>query len=184
MGSLQILLAESESSQFLFGLDKQLIFDSILLAVNIFILFIILSYMLVEPVKEMLRKRQERITQDRESAIKDKDEAAQLKVQYEEKLSNINREAEVLMSEARKKAAKNEEKIIAEAKEEARRIIERANVEVQLERKKAADNMKKEIIEVATIMANKVVAASIDAQVQDALIEETLKEIGDKTWLS
>ena len=36
----------------------------------------------------------------------------------------------------------------------------------------------------ATLMANKVVAASIDEKTQDALIEETLGEIGDKTWLS
>ena len=88
------------------------------------------------------------------------------------------------MSEARKKAMKNEEKIIADAKAEAARIIERANAEIELEKKKAADEMKKEIIEVATIMANKVVAASIDKKTQDALIEETLREIGDKTWLS
>ena len=88
------------------------------------------------------------------------------------------------MSEARKKALKNEERIVAEAKEEAARIISRANSEVELEKKKAADDMKKEIIAVATIMANKVVAASIDAKTQEALLEETLREIGDNTWLS
>ena len=69
-------------------------------------------------------------------------------------------------------------------KEEAARIISRANSEVELEKKKAADDMKKEIIAVATIMANKVVAASIDAKTQEALLEETLREIGDNTWLS
>ena len=77
-----------------------------------------------------------------------------------------------------------EERIVAEAKEEAARIIQRANSEIELEKKKAADDIKKEIINVATLMANKVVAASIDAKTQDALIEETLGEIGDKTWLS
>ena len=33
-------------------------------------------------------------------------------------------------------------------------------------------------------MAGKVVSASIDTTVQEALIEETLKEMGDETWLS
>lgn len=184
MGRIQILLAESESTQFLFGLDKQLIFDAILLAVNIFILFIILSYLLVNPVQELLKKRQQKITEDRESAIKDKSTAAELKAQYEEKLRDINMEAEAIMSEARKKAMKNEERIIAEAKIEAEKIVERANAQIELEKKKAADDIKKEIIQVATIMANKVVAASIDANTQDALIEETLREIGDTTWQS
>ena len=88
------------------------------------------------------------------------------------------------MADARKAAMKNQDRIIAEAKEEASRIIARANAEIELEKKKAADDIKKEIIQVATAMANKVVAASIDAQTQDALIEETLREIGDDTWLS
>ena len=33
-------------------------------------------------------------------------------------------------------------------------------------------------------MAGKVVAVSVDEKTQDTLIEETLKEIGEKTWLS
>ncbi len=44
--------------------------------------------------------------------------------------------------------------------------------------------MKKEMISVASLMAGKVVSASIDASVQDQLIDETLKEMGEKTWLS
>lgn len=182
LGNAQLLLAEE--SQFLFSLSWQSIFDALVLAVNIFVLFILLSYLLINPVRNMLKTRQEKIAADRDSAIKDRDEAKELKAEYDEKLKSINKEAEAIMSEARKKAMKNEEKIIAEAKAEAAKIIERANAEIELEKKKAADEMKKEIIEVATIMANKVVAASIDQKTQDALIEETLREIGDKTWLS
>ena len=79
MQSVQILLAEkAESTQYLFGLDPQLLIDAALLAVNIFILFIILSYLLINPVNELLAKRQEKITNDRESAAKDKKDAAEL----------------------------------------------------------------------------------------------------------
>lgn len=78
----------------------------------------------------------------------------------------------------------NEAKIIAEAKEEAARIIQRGNTEIELEKKRALDDMKQEIISIASMMAGKVVTASIDTNVQDDLIEETLKEMGDSTWLS
>ena len=54
----------------------------------------------------------------------------------------------------------------------------------ELEKKKAADDVKKEIISVASAMAGKVVSASIDTNVQDQLIDETLKEMGESTWLS
>ena len=71
-----------------------------------------------------------------------------------------------------------------EAREEAARIIEHAKAEGELEKQKVADEVKKEIILVATLMANKLVTASIDQKTQDSLIEETLREIGDQTWLS
>lgn len=166
----------------IFGLDAQTIFDALFLAINVFILFVFLSYKLFDPVRDMLQKRKDKITKEREDAQNDKAEALQLKSDYELKLKDVDKEAEVILSDARKKAMKNEERIVAEAKEEAARIIERANSEIELEKKKAADDIKKEIIEVATLMANKVVAASIDAKTQDALIEETLGEIGDRTW--
>ena len=44
--------------------------------------------------------------------------------------------------------------------------------------------MKKEIVSVATAMAGKVAAASIDEAKQQELIDETLKEMGEDTWLS
>ena len=71
-----------------------------------------------------------------------------------------------------------------DAKEEASRIIKRAREEAELEKKHAMDDMKQEMISIASAMAGKVVAASIDTSVQDELIEETLKEMGEQTWLS
>ena len=73
-------------------------------------------------------------------------------------------------------------KIIAEAKEEAARILSRANAQVELERKAAADDMKKEMIALASLMAEKAVAGAVDAKVQDTMVESTLKEIGEDTW--
>ena len=72
----------------------------------------------------------------------------------------------------------------AAAKEEAVAIIERAREEARLEKQKMADDVKKEIIAVAALMAGKVVGSNMDATIQESLIDETLKEIGDNTWLS
>ena len=62
------------------------------------------------------------------------------------------------------------------------RIIKRANEEAILEKKRAMDEMKQEVIGIASMMAQKVVSASIDTTIQDTLVEETLKEMGDSTW--
>ena len=90
----------------------------------------------------------------------------------------------MILSEARSKGLANQATIIAEAKEEAARILDRARVEALLEKQKMSDDVKKEIISVASVMAGKVVTANIDTNVQDQLIDETLKEMGENTWLS
>lgn len=174
------MLAQS----FLFNLDAQLVFDVILLAVAVLFLALIMSYLLFNPARKFLTDRQARIENDITTANNDKEEAAKIKAEYENKLKYIDKEAEVILSEARQKALKNESKIIDEAKEEARNIIKRAQEEAELEKKHAMDDMKKEMIQIATLMAGKVVAGSINAEIQNTLVEETLKEMGDSTWLS
>ncbi|MBR3812046.1 MAG: F0F1 ATP synthase subunit B [Agathobacter sp.] len=154
------------------------------MAVAIFVLFLVASNLLFNPARKLLQDRQDRIAKDISDAKEASESAAGLKAEYESKLKNIDKEAEELLSEARQKALKNEQRIVDEAKEEARRVIKHAQEEALLEKKHAMDDVKKEIVTVASLMAQKVVSASIDTEVQDTLIDETLKEMGDSTWLS
>lgn len=168
----------------LFDLDFQLLHDAAWSALAVFILFLAMSYLLFNPIRELLEKRQLRIKDDLDSAAKDKEEAGILRTQYEDKLRNIEKESEEILSEARKKAQMNEGRIVAEAKEEAARIIRQAEEEAKLEKQKAYDEMKNEMIQIASLMAGKVVKASIDTTIQDSLVEQTLKEVGEQTWQS
>ena len=168
----------------LFTLDAQFLFDAVVLALSMLVLFTALSYLLFNPVRDMLEKRKQRVVDDQETAKREKAEAIAFKEEYDLKLKQVDKEAEAILSEARKKAKQNEMKIVAEAKEEAARIMARANAEIELEKKRALDDMKQEMIEVAAMMAQKVVAASIDTNVQESLIDETLKEMGEGTWQS
>ncbi len=169
---------------YLFDLNLQLIADAALMIVAIFVLFLIVGNKLFNPIRNIMQKRQEKIQNELETAASDMEKAKELKAEYEEKLKAIDKEADTILSEARKRALANENKIVAEAKEEAARIIERARVEAELEKQKVADEVKKEMVSIASMMAGKVVSAAVDVKVQDSLVEETLKEIGDSTWLS
>lgn len=168
----------------LFGLNPELLHNTVLSLLAILFLFTMMSYLLFNPAKKMLKDRQERIKNDIDTARKDKEEAAAVKKEYDQKLKGIEKEAEEILSEARQKALKNEARIVDEAKEEAARIIKRANEEALLEKKRVMDEAKQEMIAIASMMAGKVVAASIDTSIQDTLVDETLKEIGESTWQS
>ena len=168
----------------LFDLDFQLFHDAALMIIAVVALFLIMSYFLFNPAREFLQKRQEKIRAELEDAKNNQEESRALKAEYDEKLKNIDKDAESILADARKRALANENRIIAAAKEEAAAIIERAREEAKLEKQKMADEVKKEIVAVAALMAGKVVASSVDVTIQDSLIDETLKEIGDSTWLS
>lgn len=179
-----ILLTTGETMERMFGLDWQLLADSTLTIIAVFALFAVMSYFLFNPARKMLNDRKEKIRNELITAKNDMEQAETLKSEYEGKLKDIDKEAEMILGEARKKALANEAQIVAEAKAEAARIVERARVEAELEKQKLSDEVKKEIISVASVMAGKVVSASIDTHVQDQLIDETLKEMGESTWLS
>ena len=178
-----MLLTAAEEGR-IFGLDAQLLFDVCVQGVAVFLLFIFLSYILINPVRKVLTDRQNKIEQDINSAAADKEEAAKLKSEYDAKLKTADDEASEILSEARKKAIKNEERIVNDAKEEAHRIVSRANQEAELEKSRVKDEVRQEIISVATAMAGKLVAGEMDEAKQAALIDDTLKEIGEDTWLN
>ena len=176
-----MLLTESSH---IFELTPQLINDVLIQAIAIFILFFFLSSVLFEPVKKVLSNRTAKIKNDIESAAKDKEDAKALKAEYDERLKSIDKEREEILATARKKAQKREAEIIEEAQAEAARITNRAMQEIELEKSKVSDEMRKEIVRVATAMAAKIIEQQIDESKQDALIEDTLKEMGGSTWLS
>ena len=45
----------------LFNLDPQLLHDAVLLAIAVFVMFTFLSYLLFNPARDFLKKREERI---------------------------------------------------------------------------------------------------------------------------
>ncbi len=168
----------------LIGFDAQLLHDAVITGINIFILFFGLSYLLFNPVRDVLEKRRNKIAEELAHAAESKESATVMKTEYEAKLKEVNKEADDILETARRKAKAREAEMLEEARVEASRIIDRANREIELEKKKAIDDMKQEVIDIAALMAKKVVGSSIDFTIQDALIDETLKEMGESTWQS
>ena len=145
-------------------------------------LFILLSYLLFNPARKLIQKRQDYIESQLSEAASAKDEALAMKKEYDDKLAKVDDESTELISQARQKAKERAGEIVNEAGDEAHRILARAEKEVALEKDKVRDEMKQEIVHVASAMAGKFVAASMDEDKQAQLIDETLKEMGDETW--
>ncbi len=164
------------------GFDPQLIFDSIITGINVFILFFALSYFLFNPVQKVLKNRSEKIKNELENAKAKEEAATALKAEYEEKLAKTRVEVESIMEDARKNAKKLSESIIEEAKVEAQNIVARGNKEIEQEKAKAVDDLKNQVITISTLLATKIIKENVNAKNNDSLFEETLNEIGATTW--
>ena len=184
MNLIKVALAGDALGDYIFGLDPTLLVDSAITMLSMFVLFLLLSYLLFNPARDLLQKRQNGIQEQMEKAEQDRNDAERFKAEYDAKLKNIAKEADEILAETRRKALKKESDIVNEAKEEAARVLDRANREVELEKNKVKDEVKQEMISVAAVMAGKIVAASLDENKQSQLIADTLEEMGDETWLS
>lgn len=166
----------------LIGFDPQLLADAAIVGVNVLILFAILTYLLFDPVRKVLNDRRERITAELQDAASKEEKANAMKAEYEFKLKDINKEADRILEDARKKAKIKEEEILSNAREEAERITDRANKQIEMEKKKAMDDMKQEMVGLAAIIAQKAITSSMNVDVQASLVDETLKEMGEGIW--
>lgn len=168
----------------IFGLDWQLVFNMLFQGIAIFILFMVASRLLLDPVRKILNDRKARVMKEMRDAVENREEAIRLKEEYDEKLRNVDQTAEDILSESKKKALIKENEIIAEAKTEASRIIESARREAELEKERVKDEVKQEMISIAALMSERIIGETMDPEKHNALIEQTLDEIGDETWLN
>ena len=166
----------------IFGLDLQLLQDVLLTAVAIFILFFVLSYLLFNPVREMLEKRKKKISDELQEAEKSLHEAEAMRVEYDAKMASAKEEANEILDDARKKAIKNRNEILQEARTDANRLKERAKAEIEQEKVHARDDLKNEMVDIAALLAEKAVSGNMNPEIQEQLVNETLQEIGEHTW--
>ena len=172
----------SESLSRIIGFDSQLIFDALITAVNVFILFFALSYFLFNPVQRALKSRREKIKGEIENAKKQESEAIALREEYEKKLAETRSEVDKIIDDARKNANKMKEDIVNQAKTEAQNIINRGNKEIEQEKAKAVDELKNQVIGISTLLASKIIKENVNVKSEDKLFEEALNEIGANTW--
>ena len=151
----------------IFGLDLQLLQDVVLTAVAIFILFFALSYLLFNPVREMLEKRKKKISDELSEAESSLHEAEAMKAEYEAKMASAKDDANEILEDARN---------------DAQKLRERAAAELEQEKVHARDDLKNEMVDIAALLAEKAVSGNMSPEIQEKLVNETLQEIGEHTW--
>lgn len=158
--------------------------EFIMTAINIFILAFLAGYFGSGLISGMFNKRKAGIVESIDSAKKEKENAAVLKSDYENKVKNFEQEKTQILAKASEKAKLRETEIIDDAHSEAERIILRAKKEAELKKLKLKDEIKRDMITYASAAAAKIIKKNMNDGIQAQLIENTLNGMGEATWQS
>lgn len=146
---------------------------------NLTILFFGVKKFLFQPIKNILKKRQDEIDVRYMEAEKAEQEAFANKDSWEKKMQKAEDEANSILLDATEHAKSRGDKIVSEAKAVAEGIIRQAEFEAELEHKKAVDEIKREIVEVSGAIAEKMLEREIDTENHRNLIDSFIEKIGE-----
>ena len=161
----------------LFSLDQQTLINIGIQLFNACVLAVALRFILYKPVQRFMKKRADAIKNQMSAAEESAAKADELKALYERKLDDLEQERYNVLDSAKAQAEAMSGKMIDEAKNEIADMKTLAENDIKKEREQAEDEMKRYIIDVASYMAEKFVAHSIDESVQNKLFEESLSEL-------
>ena len=146
---------------------------------NLVILFFFLRKLLFRPVKKMIDDRQAEVDGIYHDAETTRQDAENMRAEYEEKIGKANEESEEILRKAVRKAQLREEEILHEADEKAARTLRRAEEQVELEKKRAINEVKDEVSDMAIGIASAVIGRDVDAKEHGDLIDDFISHMGD-----
>ena len=170
----------AEETERLFGLDYQTLFDTAFTMVNVLILYVFLKYVLFIPVRKLLEERKKRLDDQNARAAADTAEAQKLKAEYEQRILEAGRKADNILGESRREMIKKEQEVLDDAKTKAADIMSVARSEASKDFEAAQSSVRDEVKDIASAMAARVTNHKVDRPVDDALLNEALKEAGGR----
>lgn len=156
-------------------LDMNLVWN----IVNFIVLYLLLRHFLIQPIMNIMSKRQAMIAQNISNAKESEAKAAILKKQYEEKMAASSDEGLRLIEEAKNQAKAQYDRILKDAGENAGRVMEEAQRKAEADQERAMREAKAQIAGLVIAAAAKVINQEVSAKANQALYDSFLAEAGD-----
>jgi F-type H+-transporting ATPase subunit b len=155
------------------GISPNLLITQI---INFVILLILLRLLLYKPILNMLNSRKQKIQESLEYAEQVKAQAAEQQKEFDRKLEEARRESQVAAQAAQQVGEKEREAIIAQARDDARKMVEQAKEQIQYERKQMMADLHEEVVRLSLLAAQKVINQSLDERAQRQLVTDFLAQ--------
>lgn len=129
------------------------------------------------PLLDTLQKREQFIHDSLAEAKRDRDEAKAQLEKYSEKLHQARSEATEIVEEGRRDGEVVKARIEEEAREESRKMLERAKREIELAKQTAIKELYTSSATLATEMASRILHKELSAAEKEKLVQRSLDEL-------
>ncbi len=144
--------------------------------VNLVIFYFLLKKFLFKPIMKAMDKRKEMIDKQFKDADDAKNDATELKSQYEDKLSGVNEESVEILEKAKGNAKAEYSRIVSGADKEAKRMLDDARKQIDIERDTTLNSVKSDIASLVVSATEKVVGKETDKDNDSRIYDEFLAE--------
>jgi F-type H+-transporting ATPase subunit b len=144
------------------------------------LLFVFLKLVLFKPVSAHLKKRKDDIKASFDKIAAETADVQKKQKDYEERLANIEREAERIKHDLVKEGTTMKTDIIGEAYTMAEQIKTKAEADALMEKEKAMHTVHQEVVSLALAAAEKLVQKKMDEPSHRALVESFLNDLGSQ----
>lgn len=148
-------------------------------ALSFLLLVLILAKFAWKPLMAMMEERRNQIEANIAHAEKERQQAEQIKREYQEEIRKARQEAQEVIAKATKLSEERAEEILAGAREEAEKIKSAALVEIERERDRAIAQVQAQVAGLSVAVAEKIIRKNLDVQSQEAMIEQFIQEVGE-----
>jgi F-type H+-transporting ATPase subunit b len=129
------------------------------------------------PLQNIIDERRAQIRESLEAAEATRDEAARLLDEYKATLASVRTEAEEILERSRTAGESTRTEIVAEARKQAERTVEKAQEQIEREMRAALKDLKEQIAELTVLATEKVVGKSLTGADQRRLLDEALRDL-------
>ncbi|EGS32280.1 MULTISPECIES: F0F1 ATP synthase subunit B [Megasphaera] len=149
--------------------------------VNFIVLVLILAKFAYKPLLKVMEERRERIETDLHEAAQAKEDAAQLKADYEQQLRDARAQAQAIVDKAVKVADQEAQAHVQAIREQIAREKEIAQAEIVNEREIALKQMRQEVVTLSMAVAEKLLHKHIDDDVNAKWVSDYLDTLPKQT---
>ena len=148
--------------------------------ITFLVLLVVFNKLAWQPLKAVLKTREELIRKSLDDAQQAKQELQRLNVESQKILADARQQADKILSETRSDANRLRDELKQKAQTEAAGVLKNAQRQIEMETARALQQIRTEAVDLSVALASKLLERNLTREDNERLIEETFKQIEAK----